>query len=189
LKNTLNYQETQNKYLLYSTKALLSDYKSDYIKLIEILKEKDREILLKNNDLKLKKDSIFLLQDRLLSVNVLEKKITILDEKFTKDTEKLKENYDKNLKKHYFSVKNDPLFNHKIKENTKEIGILQKKIVNESLEKSRIIGDYERKMGNLKKNNKNLMIENYDISKQLSRVISVKIDDKKEDYLFLKYRK
>ena len=156
---------------------------------MEILKEKDREILVINSDLRRKNDIIFVLQDRLLSINVLEKKIGCLDEKFQKDSVKLKENYDISLKKHYNSVKNDPLFTHKITENTQEIDVLQKKIVKESLEKSRIIGDFERKMGVLTKNFKNLQIENFDISKQLSGATYMKIDEKKEDFLAGRYIK
>ena len=116
-RNNLIYHENQNQYLLDKTKSFINESKNDFTKLLEIVKEKEREINLLDEDLKRKKDNIFVLQDKLLSINVLEKKITTLDEKYIKDAEKSKLEYENNLKKHFNFVQNDPIFTHKIKEN------------------------------------------------------------------------
>lgn len=177
------YYESQNKYLIENTKIVLSDFKNDYLKLLEIVKEKEREITLLDENLKKSKDINFVLQDRLLSINVLEKKISVLDEKFQKDAEKLKRDYDSNIKRHFHEIKNDPIFVHKLRENENKISELEKKVIIENLEKSNLIGSYEGKMNKLRKNNKSLQIKNFDISKQLIDTNQIIIDQKKDSYL------
>ena len=182
-KKSVVYYENQNAFLLENTKNLLNDFKGDYVKLMEIVKEKEREINLLDEDLKHSKDANFVLQDRLFSINVLEKKIEVLDEKFQKDAQKLKRDYENSIKKHFQEIKNDPIFKDTIVENENLIKSLQKKFVNETLEKSKLMEAYENKINQLRKNNKSLQIKNYDISKQLIDSNNIIIDKKKEDSL------
>lgn len=181
-KSVISYYENQNKFLLSQMKRIFSDFKQDYLKLLEIVKEREREIVILDEDLKKKRENIFSLQEQLLSINVLEKKINVLDDKYQKDVVKLKEEYDNNLKKHFATVQRDPIFTHKLKEKEDEIHDLEKKFLRSNLDKSRIVEQYERKLQNLQKNHRSLLLKNFDISKQLIEKEGLKADEQKNTY-------
>lgn len=186
-KNVMSYYEKQNSYLLNKIKSIFKEFKHDYSKLLKIVKEKEREIIILDQDLKKKKENIFSLEDRLLSINILEKKINVIDEKYQRDIEKMKEEYEANIKNHFAEVQKDPYFNYKIKEKEDKVSELKSKILNENLDKSRLIGNYERTINNLQKNNRSLQIRNNEMIKQLTNYKNINVENLKESYLNEKF--
>jgi hypothetical protein len=90
--------ERQNKLILQKTNDVLLEWKNDYVKVIDVLKEKEKNLQVCHQEIELKKIKIFNLEDKLVSISILEKKIKYLKEEFDRDTKKLINNYEIRLK-------------------------------------------------------------------------------------------
>ena len=90
--------EKQNKLLLQKTNEILMEWKNDYVKLIDVLKEKEKTLESCQAEIEHKKNKIYTLEDRLISISILEKKIKTLHELNERDTAKLINNYELKIK-------------------------------------------------------------------------------------------
>ena len=90
--------ERQNKLILQKTNDILQEWKGDYIKVIDVLKEKEKNLEICQTEIEHKKNKIFTLEERLISISILEKKIKFLKEEFDRDTKKLVNTYEIKLK-------------------------------------------------------------------------------------------
>ena len=90
--------EKQNKLLLQKTSGILLDWKSDYVKLIDVLHEKEKNLSSCQREITDKKNRIFGLEDRLISISILEKKIRMMHENYEKLTKKLVVSYEAKIK-------------------------------------------------------------------------------------------
>ncbi len=90
--------EKQNKLLLSKTNDILLEWKSDNIKLIDVLKEKEKIIQTLESEIAAKKNRILALEDRLISISILEKKIRTMHENYEKNTKNLVFSYETKIK-------------------------------------------------------------------------------------------
>lgn len=90
--------ECQNKLLLQKTNEILSEWKNDFTKLIDVVKEKEKNIEFYEMEMVKKKFKIESLEDRLISVSIFEKKIKFLQENFDRETQKMIKIYENKLK-------------------------------------------------------------------------------------------
>lgn len=90
--------EKQNKLILQKTNDVLNEWKLDYIKLIDVLKEKEKNLEIYQEEIDQKKHKIFNLEDKLISISILEKKIQFLQENFQRETQKISQKYEHKIK-------------------------------------------------------------------------------------------
>jgi DNA repair exonuclease SbcCD ATPase subunit len=107
-KKRLEELETQNKVLIEKTNHAIKDFKEDYTKLIDVVKDKENDIKELAKQLTKKDDMIQSLEERLLAIFVYEHKIKTLDSKYKKETSKLVTEYETKLKDLTDLQKNDP---------------------------------------------------------------------------------
>lgn len=90
--------EKQNKLILQKTNEILIEWKNDYAKVFEVLRDKQKNIELYETEIEQKKSRIFSLEDKLLSVPILETKMKYLRDEFDRETKKMVGSYEAKLK-------------------------------------------------------------------------------------------
>lgn len=172
--------ERQNKLILQKTNDVLSEWKSDYLKLIDVLKEKDKNLMNYQQELEAKKTKIFNLQDRLISINILETKIQALEKNYDKEKEKMIKKYDQIVKEASDPYKIAP--NLILFKSEKEDEILLKEKKTKDIQRSllSLLNDRQHKEKELQNKIKKLELDSSRKSLEISKAKEKLADANKE---------
>ena len=136
-KNQLKEDEKQNKLIIDQTKKVVNDFRVDYQKLLEVLREKEGEIKQYEKEMSKKSEQIYFQEEKLLSLYVLEHKLQMIGITNQRDMQKLKNDYENRIKDASDNYKQNPNLVLINKEYDKKFKELQKELNSKDANKTR----------------------------------------------------